>query len=111
MTGGIGIGADLEQRADKRQRAVVNRVFEARANRQRHRPIRHAGWIIDRGPQRGVDLLEFLVFRASLSVRLHLAADCLGFGLQFRGQREQAALQSKIIGCLVSESRSTGSPQ
>ena len=81
MTGGIGIGADLEQRADKRQRAVVNRVFEARANRQRHRPIRYAGWIIDRGPQRGkitraksgVDLLELLVFRASLSVRLHVA--------------------------------------
>ena len=76
MTSRIGIGADLEQRADKRQRAVVNRVFEARANRQRHRPVRHAGWIIDRGPQRGkitraksgVDLLELLVFRASLSV-------------------------------------------
>jgi hypothetical protein len=43
----------LEQRADKRQKAVVNRVFEARANRQRHRPVRHAALIIDRGPQRG----------------------------------------------------------
>ena len=76
MTSRIGIGADLEQHADKWQWAVVNRVFEARANRQRHRPVRHTGWIIDRGPQRGkitraksgVDLLELLVFRASLSV-------------------------------------------
>lgn len=76
MIGRIGIGADLQQRADKRQWAVINGVFDARADRQRHRTIRHRGWIIDRGPQRGkitrakrvVDLLEFLVFRASISV-------------------------------------------
>jgi hypothetical protein len=55
---------------------VVNRVFEARAYRQRHRSIRHAVRIIDCGsqsakithPKSGVDLPELLVFRASLGV-------------------------------------------
>jgi hypothetical protein len=32
MAGRIGIGADLEQRADKRQRAVVNRVLSRRGS-------------------------------------------------------------------------------
>ena len=76
MIGRIGIGAGLQQRTDERQRAVVNRIFEARADGQRHRPIRHAGRIIDCIPQcgkitrakSGVDRLELLVFCASLSV-------------------------------------------
>jgi hypothetical protein len=55
---------------------VVNRVFKARPDRQRHGPIRYAGRVIDRGPQRGkitraksgIDLRELLVFCASFSV-------------------------------------------
>jgi hypothetical protein len=48
----IGIGADLEQGADERQWAVIDGVFEARSDFERHRPIRHGVGILDRGAQR-----------------------------------------------------------
>jgi hypothetical protein len=74
MVVGVGIGAHLEQGADERQRAVVNRVLETGPDGERHRPIGHAPRIVNRRPQRGevaspkgsVDFLELLMFCASL---------------------------------------------
>jgi len=70
----VGIGAHLEQGADERQWAVVDRVLETGPDCERHRPIGHAPRIVDRRPQRrevasakgSVDLLELLMFCASL---------------------------------------------
>jgi hypothetical protein len=79
MIVGVGIGADLKQRADERQRAVVDRVFEARSDRERHGPVGHIGRIVDRGPQsgeiagleRGVDARELAVLCAPICVGVH----------------------------------------
>jgi len=72
----VRIGADLEQSADERQRAVVDRIPEAPPDCERHGPIRHAVRIVDRRPQRskvanakrGIDLLELVVLCAPLCV-------------------------------------------
>jgi hypothetical protein len=74
-----GIGADLEQRADKWQRAVVDGIFEARPDFERHWAIRHDTGIVDRGAQRlevaktksRVDSLEPLVSRAPFRLCFH----------------------------------------
>mgnify|MGYP003693719215 CR=1 FL=1 len=74
MIHGIGIGADLEQGADEGQRAVVDRVLQAWADRQRHGAVGNEAGIVDRRPERAeitgpkgaVDLLEPLVLRAQL---------------------------------------------
>ena len=47
---GIAIGADLEQDPDERQRAMVDRVLEARPDRQRHGAIGDAVGILDGRP-------------------------------------------------------------
>ena len=41
------IGADFQQRADECQRAVINRVDEARANDVRHQAVRDHPGIVD----------------------------------------------------------------
>ena len=72
----IRIRADLEQRADEGNRAMVNRILQTRADRQRHRPVRHNIAVVDGRAQRIkiagakslVDLLELLVFRAPIGV-------------------------------------------
>ena len=51
----FGIGADLEQRADERERAVVDRVDEARADRVGIWPFGIAPRIIDRRAQ-GIEI-------------------------------------------------------
>jgi hypothetical protein len=49
----IGIGADPEQRADERQRAMVDGVLEAAPDCKRHWSVRHAVRIADSAAQRG----------------------------------------------------------
>src|ERR1700704_5973393 len=51
----LRVGADLEQRADERDRAVIDRVLEAWSDRQRHRAIRHVAGIFD-GRQQGGEI-------------------------------------------------------
>ncbi len=43
----IGIGADFEQRADEGTRAVVDRVYQALADRGWHAPVRYCGRIVE----------------------------------------------------------------
>jgi hypothetical protein len=75
----IWIDADLKQRADESQWAVIDGIYQARPNFEGHWPIRHDTGIVDRSAQRleiaktksRVDSLEPLVSRAPFRLYFH----------------------------------------
>ena len=75
----IGISADFEQRANKRQRAVINGVLEATSYCKRHRAVRYTLLIFHRRSERfkvadtkgRVDLPESVVLRTPIELCVH----------------------------------------
>src|SRR5262249_10480363 len=82
----IRVGADLEEGANERQGAVIDRVLEATSDLERHRTIGNDLRVLDRGAQRGevtaperrVDRLEHSVLRAAVVGGGHRGSSYIG---------------------------------